>query len=123
MTQNWPWTFSKDDPAGADLEDRIQDVLDAIGQQFPVGNANLSNRVVYGGNSATWVAAVASGVVTITHGLGSAPTAVVVTFSTIGSGVHAWGEVGNVGATTFQVQGVSPAAITATLGFYWVAYS
>jgi short-subunit dehydrogenase involved in D-alanine esterification of teichoic acids len=65
---------------------------------------------------------VASGVVTVTHGLGATPTAVVATFNAVGSGVHAWAEVGTVTATTFQVQGVV-AAITATLGFYWVAYS
>jgi hypothetical protein len=28
MSLTGPWTFSKDDPAGVDLEDRLQDMFD-----------------------------------------------------------------------------------------------
>ena len=36
MTQPLPWTFSADDPAGPDLENRLQEVLDVLAQQLPV---------------------------------------------------------------------------------------
>lgn len=34
MTLNGPWTFSKDDPAGPDLEDRLQDMFDFLLSQM-----------------------------------------------------------------------------------------
>jgi hypothetical protein len=124
MTLPLPHTLSStDNEDGTPSIDRVQENFDELAKQFPIANANLGTRVVRGGTTATWAAAVASGVVTVTHGLGATPTAVVATFNAIGSGVHAWAEVGTVTSTTFQVQGVSNAAITATLGFYWVAYS
>ena len=42
MTIPMPWTFSKDDPAGPDLEDRLQENLDKLAQQFPLGIQNVS---------------------------------------------------------------------------------
>jgi hypothetical protein len=30
MTVNGPWTFSKDDPAGPELENRLQDMFDFL---------------------------------------------------------------------------------------------
>jgi hypothetical protein len=37
MTLPLPWTLSKDDPAGSDLEDRVQEMFDKLAQQFPIG--------------------------------------------------------------------------------------
>lgn len=36
MTQALPWTFSSDEPAGPELENRLQDVLDTLAGQLPV---------------------------------------------------------------------------------------
>lgn len=52
MTIQLPWSFSKDDPAGVDLEDRLQEVLDAIAAQVTplagllfVGSGNPNGTV------------------------------------------------------------------------------
>jgi hypothetical protein len=42
MTVPLPWSLSKDDPAGADLEDRLQENFDKLAQQFPVGIQQVS---------------------------------------------------------------------------------
>lgn len=44
MTLQLPHAFSKDVPAGADLEDQLQDVFDEISKQFPIAPSN-STRV------------------------------------------------------------------------------
>lgn len=74
-----------------------------------------------GTGSATWTAAQVSGAVTVSHGLGRTPTLVLVTFAAVGSGQHAFAEYGNVGASSFDVVGWSPAAFSASLGFSWLA--
>jgi hypothetical protein len=123
MPLSLPWTFSKDDPAGPEFEDRLQEVLDTFAQQFPVGNSSLSNRVVRGTIVLAWAAAQVSGVGTVTHGLGVQPAAILATVQAIGSGQHAFAEIGNQNATTFQVQGWATAAFTGNLTVHWVAYS
>jgi hypothetical protein len=142
MTQTWPWTFSKDDPAGVDLEDRLQDVLDTIGQQFPVSGANLSNDVLrlnttgtsrviaMGTNTVTFTAAALSAETTITHGIVKAGVATAPANIQLTAAGHLVGtyspitvsvKEGSVTTTQFVVQGLHNAALTRTVTFYWTA--
>lgn len=132
MTVPLPWSLSKDDPSGQDLEDRLQENFDKLAQQFPVAGGNLSNdvlrlavtgtsrKVAFGSVSLTWTAAVSSAQATVTHGLGGAPVAVIATGDS-GLALGFYVIASSVGATTFDLQGVTTAAVSQTHTAYWLA--
>ena len=74
-----------------------------------------------GSAGVTFTASTDSAVTTVTHGLDSAPSGVWVTVDAVGSGQKAYGVVGNLDSDSFDVVGISPAAFSGTLGFYWLA--
>lgn len=124
MSLPLPWSFSKDDPAGPDLEDRLQEQFDKIAISFPdLGGASLAFRV--GSNTVTWAGATPySGNAIVNHGLGGVP-ATVVCMGANPSG-FGWFVFENAArtTTTFTVQGCSPVLnpAAATVGtFYWLA--
>jgi hypothetical protein len=124
MTLALPHTLSSTDAEdGTPSIDRVQENFDELAKQFPIGNANLGIRTVRGTIVLAWAAAQVSAVGTVTHGLGAQPTSIVATVQAVGSGQHAFAEIGNQNATTFQVQGWSVAAFTGNLTVHWVAYS
>jgi hypothetical protein len=126
MTLPLPWTFSKDDPAGPDLENRLQDVFDVIAQNaLDAGGRSLKLRA--GTGTIAWPGgAVLSTVLVSNHGLGATPVAVVACCGgTAGLTLYPSLATFTFTATQFSVQastvdGQLPLN-TATAAVYWIA--
>lgn len=121
-----------DDLPLADLRKKLIDngdpldlsVLALTGQVADFGKDGV--KVRFGSGTVTWPgASQLTGVVTVTHGMGLTPTAVVaIATFTAGAGSAMVGLTGAPGATTFTIQGYNPggapvAGTTST--FYWLA--
>jgi hypothetical protein len=133
MTLSLPWTFSKDDPAGPEFENRLQDVFDTLGQQFPVSGANLANdvlrlattgtsrKVAFGTGSVTLTASTV-GTSTVTHGLNATPAAVLaLPILNAGEFLTSSAVSGSATSTQVQIQFVAGSVVTITRSFYWLA--
>lgn len=84
---------------------------------------NLDGKTIRSGtDTVTFTASQSSATKTITHGLPSTPTAIVMTTGTGTAGITL--NYHTVTATTFGVSGFSaPGALTGTYPFSWVAFA
>jgi len=79
-------------------------------------------KIARGTTLLTWTAATGSGIVTVTHGLGTTPTEILATLNCVAVANRGYAAVGNIGATTFQIAGeLTNGAATGSLNAHWVA--
>lgn len=90
--------------------------------RFFVQNAVATRKIQNSGSTTlTWTASTDSAVVTVPHRLGAVPGSIVATIAAIGSGQVAYPITGNADRDSFDLQGISRAAFSGTLGVYWKA--
>ena len=128
-------------------EDETGRNLTALAAQFPITTQNITNgtvalgdlatatiqnflqlasaanvHVAFGSNSVAFTASQTSAVKTVTHGLGTTPTAVLLTANGTGGPTLVVMQAFSIGATTFQMQGSFVSGTgTATVTVGWLA--